>query len=212
MFTGIIEHVGAVAAVVPTVAGKRLSIDLGPLASDLKDGESVAVAGVCLTVAARNGTVASFDVVPETLSRTTLGRLSPGSRVNLERSLRWGDRMGGHIVQGHVDASGTVARLARAGEAVELEVAIPAGFSDSLLEKGSVAISGVSLTVVGVWKDRFTVALVPFTLEHTTLGALRPGDAVNLEGDLVGKWVRKVVTGGGSGGVSMDLLRQAGFA
>lgn len=212
MFTGIIEHVGTVAALSPTPAGKRLTIDLGPLSSDLRDGESVAVEGVCLTAAARSGTTASFDVIPETLSRTSLGRLGPGSRVNLERSLRVGDRLGGHFVQGHVDATGTVARLDRAGEAVTLEIAIPPGFADLLIEKGSVAIAGVSLTVVQVRKDRFTVALIPFTLEHTTLGALRSGDPVNLEGDLIGKWVQKLVSGEKEAGVTMELLRQGGFA
>ena len=211
MFTGIIEHVGVVSALSPTSAGKRLSIDLGPLAADLKDGESVAVEGVCLTAAERAGAVASFDVIPETLSRTSLGRLAPGARVNLERSLRVGDRLGGHFVQGHVDATGTVARLDRAGEAVDLEIAVPPGFSDLLIEKGSVAIAGVSLTVVVVRKDRFTVALIPFTLENTTLGALRPGDPVNLEGDLIGKWVAKLVSGEKTAGVTMDLLRAGGF-
>lgn len=217
MFTGIIEHIGTVTSVSPTPAGRRLTIDLGPLAADLRDGESVSVDGVCLTAAGRSGTAASFDVVPETLSRTSLGSLGPGSRVNLERSLRVGDRLGGHFVQGHVDATGAVARLGRVGEAVELEVAIPPGFSDYLIEKGSVAIAGVSLTLVTVRKDRFSVALIPFTLERTTLGTLRSGDPVNLEGDLIGKWVRKLVSGEGgpahgAGGVSMDLLRAHGLA
>ncbi len=212
MFTGIIEHVGVVAAVSPTTAGQRLAIDLGPLAADMKDGESVAVEGVCLTAAERSGAIASFDVVPETLSRTSLGRLGPGARVNLERSLRVGDRLGGHFVQGHVDATGSVVRLQRTGEAVELEIAVSPGFSDLLIEKGSVAIAGVSLTVVTVRKDRFTVALIPFTLEHTTLGTLRSGDPVNLEGDLIGKWVAKLVSGEKTtAGVTMDLLRASGF-
>ena len=211
MFTGIIELVGVVTGVSPTPAGKRLSIDLGPLAGDLKDGESVAVEGVCLTAASRSGAVASFDVIPETLSRTSLGRLGPGSRVNLERSLRVGDRLGGHFVQGPVDATGTVARLSRAGEAVELEIALPPGFSDYLIEKGSVAIAGVSLTVVTVRVDRFTVALIPFTLERTTLGAAKPGDPVNLEGDLIGKYVQKLVSGDKTATVTMDLLRSGGF-
>lgn len=211
MFTGIIEHMGTVRAIAPTAAGMRLSIDLGHLATDLRDGESVAVEGVCLTAAARSGSIVSFDVVPETLSRTSLGRLVPGARVNLERSLRVGDRLGGHFVQGHVDATGTVARIELVGGVGELEVATPPGFCDLLIEKGSVAIAGVSLTVVKVWKDRFTVALIPFTLSHTTLGSLRVGDVVNLEADLIGKWVRKLVSGTKTAEVTMDLLRTQGF-
>ncbi len=197
MFTGIVEAMGRVRAIRRTKTGARLDIDL-PF--EATPGESIAVSGTCLTW---NG--AGFDVVPETLKCTTLGRLAKGHRVNIERSLRAGDRLGGHFVMGHVDAVGDVAEIARAKKAVTLWVAVPASFSRFLAPKGSVAIDGVSLTVVDVEVDRFSVALIPFTLAHTTLGAARRGTRVNLEADVLARYARN------SGTVSKAFLRRAGF-
>ena len=211
MFTGIIENLGTIRGIQTVPGGRRLRVEVGDWAEECPVGASVAVSGVCLTVASAGVRDLEFDVIHETLRRSNLGGKRVGGPVNLERSLRVGDRLGGHFVQGHVDATGTVARLNRAGEAVELEIALPPGFSDYLIEKGSVAIAGVSLTVVTVRMDRFTVALIPFTLERTTLGALRSGDPVNLEGDLIGKYVRKLVSGDRTAVVTMDLLRSGGF-
>jgi riboflavin synthase len=153
----------------------------------------VAVNGVCLTVAALDGDVASFDVIPETLGRTNLGSLTPGARVNVERSLRFGDRVDGHLVQGHVDRAGEVLEVERLPGEVRLTVGCGADFTPRLLHKGSVAVDGVSLTVAELGSDRFTVALVPHTLERTILGERRPGDRVNLEADMMGLYVLRAL-------------------
>lgn len=224
MFTGLVEHVGRLQAVRPTQAGARLTVDVGPLDQGLKLGDSLCLSGACQTVAAIRGSLAEFDAVPETLRRTTLGQLRPGAAVNLERSLAVGDRLGGHFVSGHVDA---VAELVRrpaesAGEQqwrfhVDNEVAA------QMVAKGSIAIDGVSLTLVDVAADSFSVALIPTTLKATTLGNLQPGDKVNIETDMLGKYVRRAIaamigrtenaeSGGGGGGLTIEKLRQAGFA
>jgi riboflavin synthase alpha subunit len=197
VFTGIVEAMGRVRTIRRTKTGARLDIDL-PF--DATPGESIAVGGTCLTW---NG--AGFDVVPETLKRTTLGGLARGHRVNLERSLRVGDRLGGHFVMGHVDAIGDVVEIARARKAVALWVHTPASFSRYLAPKGSVAIDGVSLTVVGVEADRFSVALIPFTLARTTLGGARRGTRVNLEADVLARYAH------GNGPLTKAFLDRAGF-
>ncbi len=191
MFTGIVEAVGRVTAVEPRGSATRLRIEAGALAEGARIGDSVAVNGGCLTVAAVEGEILAFDAVPETLARTALGGLGPGARVNLERALRAGGRLDGHIVQGHVDGVGRVRQLLRQGEDARLFVDCAPEFADWLVEKGSVAIDGVSLTVVGVAAAGFDVALIPHTLETTTLGALSPGDRVNLEADVLGKYVKR---------------------
>ncbi len=224
MFTGIVEAVGTVRAVERRADHVRLRVDLGPVAAGARAGDSVAVAGVCLTLAkGPAGTEGAFDAVAETLSRTTLGTLAPGSRVNLEGALRVGDRLGGHFVQGHVDGVGTVRSMEGSpgtpGEgAVVLSVAAPPVVVEHLIEKGSVAVDGVSLTVVALDAEGFTVALVPHTLGVTTLAALRPGDRVNLEADLLGKWVRRILGRASAGEapaevsrVTRALLEEEGF-
>lgn len=189
MFTGIVDRKGTVVR-----PGRRLEVETGY--ADLKPGESVAVAGVCLTVARRRGTRAGFDLVPETLKRSTLGSLRKGSVVNLERALRAGDRLSGHVVQGHVDGTGVVAR---AGATLRIETSL----APRLVPKGSVAVDGVSLTVVDVEPESFTVALIPTTRRITTLGRARKGDRVNLELDVLTKKKPSRIT--------KELLAKAGF-
>lgn len=169
----------------------------------IRPGESVAVNGVCLT--ALSGEGLAFDAVPETLSKTTLGSLRKGNRVNLEPALRAGEPLGGHFVQGHIDGTGEVREVARR-RGVVLRVDVDPSLTRFMIPKGSIAIDGVSLTLVDVEADTFSVALVPFTLRHTTLGKLRRGDRVNVETDLLAKYAQRR-----KDGVTKDLLRRAGF-
>jgi riboflavin synthase len=190
MFTGLVEATGHVAKVVPKREGSRLTI-VTPLADALGIGESVAVDGVCLTVAGRSPDAWEADVSPTTAEVTTLGQVRVGQRVNLERPLRLGDRLGGHLVSGHVDEVGWVrAREART-DALDVWFTVPAGGRLYLVERGSVAVAGVSLTIVSVDAEGFRVTLIPQTLTATTLGALEPGAPVNLEYDLVAKYLHR---------------------
>ena len=191
MFTGIVEVVGTVTGVEPRGDRTTLEIEAPTIASDLAVGDSVAVNGGCLTVVGRDASRFCFEAVRETLERTSLGELRVGSRVNLERALRAGGRLDGHIVQGHVDGTGRVGRLERDGDDVRLYVDCGPEIAGFLVEKGSVAVDGVSLTVVGVGEAGFDVALIPHTLAATTLGERRPGDRVNLEADVLGKYVKR---------------------
>jgi riboflavin synthase len=213
MFTGIVQHVGEVRAVRAAGGGRRLTIDLGPLAAGLAVGDSVAVAGVCLTAAApaRQGSAAEFDVVPATLDRSNLGTLRAGAKVNLERSLRPDRGLEGHIVQGHADGTAKVSAVRR-GADWTVEFACPAELTAAMVPQGSVAVDGVSLTLVDVRRDGFSVALIPTTLEATTLGALAVGDSVNVETDIIGKYVAKMLgKAAPSGGLTIEKLRELGF-
>jgi riboflavin synthase len=187
MFTGLVETMGEVRALRADRPGSRLTIAEPSISSGLKLGDSVAVNGVCLTVVEMDGATFSFQVGPETLHCTNLGELSIGQRVNLERSLAVGDRLGGHIVQGHVDGVGRVARRQREAEWEVIWFACPAELNRFLVPKGSITVDGVSLTVVDVTKDEFSVALIPHTLAATTLGVKHAGATVNLETDLIAK-------------------------
>jgi len=212
MFTGIIEAVGAVVSADRSAGGRRLLIDLVDLADfDIEPGDSVAVDGACLTAAAVAPPRAAFDCVAETLERTTLGSLRAGSRVNVERALRADGRLGGHLVQGHVDGVGAVARLDRGAGQTLLHVRAP-DFVDQMVLKGSVAVSGVSLTIAALDASGFAVALAPFTLAHTVLGDLKPGDRVNLEADLIGKYVRAHLAGRGPNDLTQGFLAEHGFS
>lgn len=212
MFTGVIQHVGRVLSAQAAASGRRLMVGLGPLAESLKPGDSVAVNGACLTVSSLDGQAAAFDVVAETLARTTLGRLRADAKVNLERSLRAGDGLEGHLVAGHIDGTAEVTSVRRGGE-VTVAFTAPGQLVAPMVPKGSVAVDGVSLTLTEVGENRFTVALVPTTLQKTTLGDLKPGDAVNVENDIIGKYVRKYLAGHlGAGGLTLEKLKQAGFA
>ncbi len=193
MFSGIIQATARLEARTPRGAGARLTLATPRPLSRLAVGESIAVNGACLTVAARNGRRFTVDVSPETLRRTTLGRLPLGTRVNLERALRLGDRIGGHIVQGHVDAVGRLEAIRPEGEWVLYRFSAPAALAPYLVEKGSIAVDGVSLTVFRCRRGGFSVALVPHTLRATTLGERRPGDRVNLEADILLKHIAALV-------------------
>lgn len=212
VFTGIIQHVGRVISVGRGDAGKRLRIDVGPLSGRLVVGSSVAVDGACLTAAAIDGPSADFDAVPGTLARTTLDALKTGSLVNLEPALSAGDALDGHIVQGHVDGVCEVVRIDKGAGGHVLTARTEAALIDQMVPKGSVALSGVSLTLASADRERFSVALVPTTLARTTLGDLSPGDRLNLETDVLGKYVRRYLSLLAGDGLTMDMLRDAGFA
>jgi len=189
MFTGLIEATGEIAARTPTTGGQRVSVR-SPLTAELKLGDSVAVNGVCLTVVQADAAFHA-DVGPETLRVTTLGSLDSGALVNLERPLRGDGRMGGHFVQGHVDAVGQIADLRPESDFLWLTVSFPRELARYMVQKGSIAVDGISLTVAGLAGDRFDVQLVPFTVEHTNLKRARIGDRVNLECDMIGKYVAR---------------------
>lgn len=195
MFTGLVEAMGEVAALeaLPGGAGMRLVVRSPAVAQESAIGDSVAVNGCCLTVTARDGDTLAFDAVPETLARTNLGRLHVGSPVNLERPLRLGDRLGGHLVQGHVDAVGEVRLVSPEGSSVRIAIDAPGNVRRYLVPKGSVAVDGVSLTVAAVTETGFEVVIIPHTAAVTTLGRVRPGDAVNLEADVVGKYIERLL-------------------
>jgi riboflavin synthase len=191
MFTGLIETLGTVARVEADGPGRLLVVAASVIAPALTVGESVSVNGACLTVIAQDAETFQFQAGPETLQRTNLGELVPSDRVNLERSLRLGDRLGGHLVQGHVDGLGRIADRQRQGDWELVWFTCPAELAAQMVSKGSVAVDGVSLTLVDVVADRFSVALIPHTLERTTLGFKTVGAAVNLETDLFAKYAWK---------------------
>jgi riboflavin synthase len=189
MFTGLVEELGLVAAVEHGAEGARLRIAAAEVTDGLALGDSVAVNGACLTAVEAGDGHFSVDCVAETLRRTALGALEPGSQVNLERALKADARLGGHIVQGHVDATGSVRSAASEGESVILEIGTAPEHLRYVVEKGSIAVDGVSLTVADRLPDGFRVALIPHTMAHTTLGPERVGERVNLELDLIAKYV-----------------------
>ena len=195
MFTGLVQALGTVMAVTERAAGRTLSVGEPGMSPDLALGESVAVNGACLTVISFDDAAFTFEVGFETLAKTNLGRVRPGDRVNLERALRVGDRLGGHFVSGHVDCTGRVLERVPAGEYETVWFGFPPGFGELMVDKGSVAVDGVSLTLVEVRADRFSVMLIPHTRTHTTLGFKGVGTAVNLEFDLLAKHLRKLVRG-----------------
>jgi riboflavin synthase len=204
MFTGIVETVGSVRALRRRGSRVELEIEAPAVTEGVRVGDSVAVNGTCLTVTATAGGALRFEAIQETLERSSLGALREGSAVNLERALRADGRLDGHLVQGHVDGTGRVRALRREGDDVRLFVDCDPELAGLLVEKGSVAIDGVSLTVVGVGPAGFDVALIPHTLEVTTLGRLAAGDRVNLEADVLGKYVKRylerVLPGASPGG------------
>ena len=208
MFTGIIQKIGAVKRV---SRGEGLVVEIGfePWTRPLEEGESVAVNGVCLTVAKCDAARFTADVLDETVSRTGIGDLIPGDKVNLERALRAGDSMGGHIVQGHVDCRGTVKAKVPKGRDFQLQIRCGRVLAAQSVLKGSVAVDGVSLTISAIGDDWIGVDLLPTTATETTLGAKAVGDTVNLEGDIVGKYIAK--SAAKTGGLTEEALQNAGF-
>ena len=210
MFTGIVEEVGRVAEVARTGATAVLQVSCREVVDGAAPGDSVSVNGCCVTVTRLTGDGFAADLMGETLARTALGDLAVGQAVNLERALAAGGRFGGHLVQGHIDAVGEVTAVERRPGETALTVALPPALAAYVVEKGSIAVDGVSLTVAAVDDGAFSVALVPHTLAATTLGGLRPGDRVNLEVDVVAKYVERMLRAAVAGGEVPSAAGEAG--
>ena len=193
MFTGIVRELGEVAAIDAAGGGARLTVRAPDTAAATAVGDSVSVNGVCLTAVATDDGTLAFDAVPETLERSALARLAPGSPVNLEPALRAGEPLGGHVVQGHVDGVATVVALEPEGDGARLTLDLPHELGRYAVEKGSIALDGVSLTIAALDGARIAIALVPHTLAQTTLGRLAPGDPVNVEADILAKHVERLL-------------------
>ena len=214
MFTGLIEEVGRVASFERLANAARLAVAVTFPADDVRMGDSIAVNGVCLTVVDARGGAYFFDASPETLEHTSFRRLKCGDRVNLERALRLGDRLGGHIVTGHVDCVATLTEKREVSNNIIFSFRVPAHALRYLVAKGSVTIDGISLTVNRVDESGFCVNVIPHTAASTTLPDKRPGDEVNIETDIMGKYVERLLSGkerGETGGITFDLLAKNGF-
>lgn len=227
MFTGIIESFGTIQRIASSGQGKVLHISCDLDLSQSRIGDSIAVNGACLTAVSLGNRSFSVDMAPETVDRTTFKHLGPGSRVNIERALRLSDRIDGHLVSGHIDGTGTIAAIQKNSNAVILDVTVPEHLAADMIEKGSVAIEGISLTINRVWDTGFQVSIIPHTAKITTIGTKQVGDEVNIETDMLGKYVRKILTQRGtgsanspgrpgdypadSGDISISLLARNGF-
>lgn len=214
MFTGIIEEIGTVKSIIKGAKSAQLAIKAHHIFTDLKLGDSVAVNGVCLTVSKLNGDIFEADTMAETLNRTDLGTLKPGSKVNLERAMSVNDRFGGHIVSGHIDGTGTITETKPNNNAVEITISSAKKITRYIVEKGSVTIDGISLTVVKVWEDHFQVSVIPHTGKSTTLLSKSVGSTVNLENDIIGKYIERfctVIDPSKQESITMQFLKQSGF-
>jgi riboflavin synthase len=214
MFTGIITSTGQVRSFTAAGTGAVLVVDLNRLAADVHPGESVAINGVCLTITRLAGSQGSFDVSEETLARSTLGTLRTGNNVNLELALKLGDRLGGHMVQGHVDGIAVMSKIQPSGEFMTIHFDTDPEVLNQLIPKGSVAVDGISLTVAALNDQGFTVAIIPETARVTTLGSAKTGDRVNLETDMIVKTVRRYLDGllpKEAGSFTVQKLREIGF-
>jgi riboflavin synthase len=207
MFTGLVETIGTVTAAIPRAGSTRLTVESDLPPEEVRPGDSIAVDGVCLTVSAVAGRLLSFDVIGETASRTTLGRARAGRRVNLERALALGDRVGGHLVQGHVDATSRVLRVVKRGDDWRVRLELAAPLIRYVAEKGAIAVHGVSLTVTAVALLSFEVALIPETASRTTLGTLAAGDEAHVEVDVLARYLERLMESG-----SARTGSPAGFA
>lgn len=215
LFTGIIEGIGSIIALQKTSKGAELEVECPFPIMDASIGDSIAVNGVCLTATSLAGSRFTAVASHETLARTTLGSLTVGGRANIERALRVGDRLGGHMVQGHVDGVGELLSRQRKGEAIDIWFSCPNELRDYLVEKGSIAIDGISLTINQVTEDSFRVTIIPHTADWTTLGEMAVGNAVNLETDVVGKYIVSLARRGrlsAESGLTLAKLEEHGFA
>ena len=208
MFTGIIEEKGVVKSIRRVGRSSQIVITASKIIEDMKAGDSINTDGVCLTVTEFTQSSFTLDVMPETMLRSTVGKLKPGSSVNLERALRLTDRLGGHIVSGHIDGTGILERIRKDDTAVRLMITATESILRYIVEKGSVAIDGVSLTVVSVDRHAFEVSLIPFTQAEATVLSKKAGDAVNIECDIIGKYVEKLAS---ANKVDMNFLAENGF-
>jgi riboflavin synthase len=206
VFTGIVTEVGMVASVSP----KGLAITASEVMDGMGNGDSIAVNGACLTVTGIDDTSFMVGIMPETLKRTNLGRLRAGDTVNLERALTLDGLLGGHLVQGHIDAVGKIVSMAEDNGATIMKIEAPPEVMECTVEKGFIAVDGVSLTVTGMSRDTFEVSVVDYTLKNTTFGSRRAGDTVNLEADIIAKYVVQL-NRKGSGGITLDFLEEHGF-
>jgi riboflavin synthase len=214
MFTGLIEDVGKILKISRTGASARIEVTSSFPVGEIKLGDSIAVNGICLTVVEKSMSRLAFDVSPETIERSSFSRLGPGHHVNLERALRVGDRLGGHIVSGHVDCVASIVSHRELSGNHIFEFKLPRKFARYVIEKGSVAIDGISLTVNTISDEGFSVNIIPHTALETNLQYKKPGDVVNIETDIIGKYVERLFSGkasGDEGGVTMELLGKYGF-
>jgi riboflavin synthase len=211
MFTGIVEEVGTVVSFAPRGKGAVLGVSTGLPLGEIRAGDSLSVSGACLTVTEKGAGRVLADVSAETLARTTFRSLKPGTRVNLERAMAATGRLDGHLVYGHVDGTGTIREIRSAGDSRVFHIRADLSIMRYVVFKGAVAVDGVSLTVSAVQPDGFEVTLIPFTLDRTTFGGVRPGDMVNVETDIVGKYVLRFLESRDPG-VSKDFLKKHGFA
>ncbi|WP_456419680.1 riboflavin synthase [Thermovibrio sp.] len=193
MFTGLVEEVGKVREIKKSSKGAKLKVECKSVLEGTKIGDSIAVNGVCLTVVELGENFLSFDISYETLRRSSLSLIKPGSPVNLERALKLGDRLGGHILQGHVDTTTKITAIKREGEGYTFTFKLPKEYTHLVVEKGSIGIDGISLTIANTFPDSFTVAVIPHTFEKTNLKFKKPGDVVNLEFDIIAKYVEKML-------------------
>jgi riboflavin synthase len=213
MFTGIIEHLGKVKQVSLQANSAVIAIDIGPLIDNVIPGDSIAINGACLTVTQIIDSEVHFDVSGETLSKTNIGKLTVSDHVNIERSLKIGDKLGGHFVTGHVDCVGAINKIENGTGQCTMWFSVSNEITNMMIKKGSVAIDGISLTIVDLKEKLFSVALIPFTLEATTIGFKKVGQKVNIETDMLGKWVKRILTTNDNttSGVTEELLKAKGF-
>ncbi len=220
MFTGIIEGLGTISAIRPSGQGSRISILSDFVLDGTRIGDSIAVNGACLTAVSLQGSRFTVDVSPETLKRSVLGRIKPGERVNLERALRLSDRLDGHLVSGHIDGMGTLRERKTLANAIIITFGVERSLSRYMIEKGSVAVDGTSLTINRCDSTTFEVSIIPHTAELTTVGFKKEGDAVNIEADMIGKYVERFVmsrgpmdrtSGNSDGGIDMAMLARSGY-
>lgn len=220
MFTGIIEHLGKVKQVKRQANSAIIVVDIGKLSVGVSSGDSIAINGACLTVTHIENSVVGFDVSAETLSKTTIGELRVSDKVNVERSLRIGDKLGGHFVTGHVDGVGVVKKRENGAGQCTMWFSVSKVLAYMMIEKGSVAVDGISLTIVELEEKLFSVALIPYTLEETTLGFKEVGQKVNIETDMLGKWVKRILATDkaelssrekSESGITEEMLKEKGF-